>query len=104
VSAPVRWNRNILMNWLPLRQLRHLPSGAIIPANPFANPLPKTSIEVIDLESLPNTSPPAYYPSHKTRTKCEGFLLRFPSGQTAFSSYPFGLHDKESLPWEIGRT
>jgi hypothetical protein len=37
----------------------------------------------------------------EVRQLCPGFLLQFPDGQTAFSHYPWGLHDKVSMGFEI---
>jgi hypothetical protein len=31
---------------------------------------------------------------------CSGYRLRFPLGQQAYTSYPFGLHTLLSLPWD----
>jgi hypothetical protein len=74
---------------------------------PDTNPstsLPPHSLNspiAINIEALPNDSPPPKSIQRKVSKPCEGFLLRFPPGQSSFGDYPIGLHMKQSLPFEI---
>lgn len=57
------------------------------------------SSEIVDVDALPDieTTPP----ERASRTcSCTGFVVKFPPGKTAHSSYPFALHDEISLPWD----
>ncbi|TFY77572.1 hypothetical protein EWM64_g6442 [Hericium alpestre] len=36
---------------------------------------------------------------HRKTQRCSGYVLTFPQGQNASSSYPFMLHDMRGLPW-----
>ena len=37
----------------------------------------------------------------KSTKPCMGIQLTFPPGVNTYSAYPFSLHDKFSLPWDI---
>jgi len=69
-----------------------------------------SSLDYIDVDSLPdsghwNELPTAADTTMVTRSKstanCTGIQLAFPPGVSPYSSYPFMLHNKYSLPWDI---
>ena len=40
-------------------------------------------------------------PAATTQYLCPGYILTFPKGQTAWSSYPLAVHSVEKIPWSI---
>src|SRR6266498_1034576 len=65
-------------------------------------------LNYIDVDSLPDsglwkgtlTAGDTSVESKSTKP-CVGIQLTFPPGVNAYSAYPFLLHDKFSLPWDI---
>ena len=68
-----------------------------------------SSLMIIDVDALGDLGPPnealvaktAVAPMSKPKASCIGIRLTFLSGMSPYSSYPFMLHDKFPLPWNI---
>jgi hypothetical protein len=85
----------------------------LLELTPAPCPLPDSALsqsgsEVIDCDLLPDVSVVDDIISTSRQKKsiqtkqCTGYILRFPPGKTAWSLYPFKLHDTEPLAWTIG--
>ncbi|KAF8066505.1 hypothetical protein FPV67DRAFT_1652976 [Lyophyllum atratum] len=75
------------------------PVTHVTPSHHFIDtPLSLAEVEPVDVDAISETG---FGVTKKiSELACAGYLLPIPDGKSPHSSYPFGLHDSRSLPWD----